>query len=126
MSNPYSRANFSQRNALPNLAADRIRTLLRIRVSRATPPLGSRPHAGARIFCGDLRMTVQAGMSHDLWVWLQRTGWREVRHRPDRRRYFDIPSESVAELIACAPEHRSDCLKEGIARSRLEAPAESS
>lgn len=103
---------------LPRVASDRIRTLLHIRRQRSVPPPGPRPHPGARVYCGDLRMTVQAGMSHDLWVWLQRIGWREVRFRPDRRRYFDIPAECVADLIECAPEHWGDYLQEGVARSR--------
>jgi hypothetical protein len=71
-------------------------------------------------------MTVQAGMPPDLWVWLQRTGWREIKYRPDRRRYFDIPGDSVADLIECAPEHRGDCLQDGMARSRIERPFQSS
>ncbi len=65
-------------------------------------------------------------MSHDLWVWLQRAGWREIKHRPDRRRYFDVPGDSVAELIECAPEHRGDCLQDAIARSRMEPPGQHS
>lgn len=100
------------------LSTDRIRTLLHIRRKRALPPPGPRPSAGARIFCGDVRMTVQAGMPRDLWMWLQSLGWREVRYRPDRRRYFDVPSECVTDLLECAEEHRQDYLDKCIARSR--------
>jgi hypothetical protein len=38
-----------------------------------------------------VRLTVQAGPSDDLWIWLLDAGWRVVTHRPDRRRYRDIP-----------------------------------
>jgi hypothetical protein len=94
---------------------DRLRTLLHIRRPRTLPVRGPRPNAGSRIYCGDLRMTVQAGMTAELWHWLQATGWREVVRKPDRRRYIDIPSEAVAELIACDPVDRAHVLEEAIA-----------
>ncbi|HEU0201951.1 MAG TPA: hypothetical protein VFR86_16160 [Burkholderiaceae bacterium] len=96
---------------------DRLRTLLNIRKSRALPERGPRPHVGARIFRDGVRMTVQAGMTTELWHWLQTLGWREVGHKPDRRHYRDVPSECVAELIDCAPEQRAEVLASAIARA---------
>lgn len=85
---------------------DRVRTLLKIRVARDIPVVGAKPGIGSRIFCHDLRMTVQAGMSDGLWRWLVKAGWREVTFRPDRRRYRDIPTAYVTQLIDCAAEQR--------------------
>jgi hypothetical protein len=63
-------------------------------------------------------MTVQAGMTGAHWRWLQEQGWREITYRPDRRRYCDIPTESVAELIECAEEERRGVLQSCIERAR--------
>ena len=90
---------------------DQFRSLLRIRRERSVPPLGQKPGIGARITRGDLRMSVQAGMSDGLWRWLARQGWREVMYRPDRRRYRDIPSTFVTQLIDAAPEERDRILE---------------
>ncbi len=76
---------------------DRVRTLLKIRVVRDVPSVGSKPAIGARIFRGDVRMTVQAGMTDGLWRWLVKEGWREITFRPDRRRYRDIPAAYVTQ-----------------------------
>lgn len=84
---------------------DQVRTLFRIRRDRSLPPAGHKPGVGSRIVCGELRMTVQAGMSDALWRWLTKRGWREVQFRPDRRRYRDIPHAFVTQLIDAAPEH---------------------
>ena len=51
-------------------------------------------------------MTVQAGFSDDLWRWLLKQGWRELRYRPDRRHYHSVPSTCVSELIDGAAEKR--------------------
>ncbi|MGZ8993641.1 MAG: hypothetical protein ACXW16_06455 [Burkholderiaceae bacterium] len=58
-----------------------------------------KPGFGAKLVCGDIRMTVRAGMTDQLWRWLLDQGWREVAVRPDRRRYKDIPSTFVTRLI---------------------------
>ncbi len=96
---------------------DRVRTLLRIRVSRDLPPIGTRPALGARLTCDDVRMSVQAGMSESLWRWLASNGWREVTFRPDRRRYRDIPAALVTQLIDAAPEERARVLRAAIANA---------
>lgn len=86
---------------------DRLRTLLNIRKPRRQlPHRGPKPNAGAKIVNGEYRITVQAGMSHDLWHWLRSQGWAEVTFRPDRRRYRDVPSAWVTRLIDSPPEDR--------------------
>ncbi len=89
---------------------DQVRTLLKIRRERHLPEPGSRPPIGARIVCGDLRMSVQAGMSESLWRWLAKQGWREVLVRPDRRRYREVPHAFVTRLIDAAAEERERIL----------------
>lgn len=93
---------------------DRLRTLLNIRKPRSAPRRGPRPSVGARIFCDDVRMTVQAGVSHELWNWLQAQGWREITYKPDRRRYREISTEWARQLIDCPPEQRAEVLAQAI------------
>lgn len=101
---------------------DQFRTLLRIRRDRARPPAGHKPGVGARITCGDFRMSVQAGMSDSLWRWLTTRGWREVMFRPDRRRYRDIPHGFVTQLIDAAPEDRDRILAVATAHASYRVP----
>lgn len=89
---------------------DRIRRLLFGRTERVTGRRSPKPAIGAQIVCGDVRMTVGAGMSHELWLWLLDRGWREQNYRPDRRRYRDIPSTWVTMLIDAAPDGREELL----------------
>jgi hypothetical protein len=89
---------------------DQVRTLLRIRRERHALPPGGKPPIGARIVCGDLRMTVQAGMTDALWRWLLSQGWREVMYRPDRRRYREIPGAFVTRLIDATADERDRIL----------------
>lgn len=96
---------------------DRVRTLLRIRVSRDFPPAGARPTLGARLTCDDVRMSVQSGMSDGLWRWLANNGWREVTFRADRRRYRDIPAAYVTQLIDAAPDDRARVLRNAISNA---------
>ena len=98
---------------------DRVRTLLNIRVERDVPGVGTKPAIGSRIFRDDLRMSVQAGMTDGLWRWLVSQGWREITFRPDRRRYRDIPSAYVTQLIDCASEQRERVLDAAIANAVL-------
>lgn len=78
---------------------DQVRTLLKIRCKREVPSAGSKPPYGAKLFCGDIRMTVRSGMSDSLWRWLLDEGWREVVVRLDRRHYKDISTAYVTRLI---------------------------
>lgn len=96
--------------AIVTQVRDQVRTLFRIRRDRLVPPAGMKPGVGARIVCGDLRMSVQAGMSDGLWRWLTKLGWREVLFRPDRRRYRDIPHGFVTQLIDASAEDRERVL----------------
>ena len=89
---------------------DQVRTLFKIRRDRHIPTPGSRPAIGARIVCGDLRMSVQAGMSESRWRWLVSQGWREVYYRPDRRRYREVPHAYVTRLIDASPDERERIL----------------
>lgn len=96
---------------------DRVRTLLRIRTPRGTVPAGSKPGLGARLYCGDVRMSMQAGMTDSLWRWLVSEGWREVTFRPDRRRYRDIQSAYVTRLIDASSDDRARILEAAIANA---------
>jgi hypothetical protein len=98
---------------------DRVRTLLRIRVSRGLPSVGTKPALGARLFRDDVRMTVQAGMSDALWRWLVKEGWREITFRPDRRRYRDIPAAYVTRLIDVGAEERERVMAAAIANATV-------
>lgn len=108
--------------AIVTQVRDQFRTLMRIRRDRALPVAGHKPAVGARIACGDLRMSVQAGMSDSLWRWLTRLGWREVMFRPDRRRYRDIPHGFVTQLIDAAPEERERILAVALSHASFRTP----
>lgn len=98
---------------------DRVRTLLKIRVPREVGCTGGKPALGARICRGDVRMSMQAGMSDSLWRWLQAQGWREITFRPDRRRYRDIPPAYVTRLIDATTEERERVLNAAVANAVL-------
>jgi hypothetical protein len=97
---------------------DQVRTLLKIRCERGIPSEGRKPAFGAKLFCGDIRMTVRSGMSDQLWRWLLDQGWREVPVRPDRRHYKDIPTAYVTRLIDSeANEERARVMAAAIANA---------
>lgn len=89
---------------------NRVRDFMRPRRDRALPRRSAKPPIGAHIVCGDVRITVQAGMSDELWRWLLEQGWREPSYRPDRRRYREVPSTWVTRLIDAPPEARQRVL----------------
>lgn len=64
-----------------------------------------KPQIGATICCANLRMTVQAGLSRELWVWLVGQGWREILPRENRYRFRALPSNIVTRLFDAQPEH---------------------
>ena len=98
---------------------DQFRTLLKIRCERGIPREGRKPPFGAKLVCGDIRMTVRSGMSDQLWRWLLDQGWREVAVRPDRRRYKEIPTTFVLRLIdAVANEERALVMEFAIANAQ--------
>lgn len=97
---------------------DQVRTLFKIRCEREVPSESAKPGYGAKIFCGDVRMTVRSGMTDALWRWLLDQGWREVVVRLDRRRYKDIPTAYVTRLIdSVANEERARVLSAAIANA---------
>lgn len=101
---------------------DRMRTLLRIRTERGLPPQTPKPGIGAKICRDDVRMTLQAGVSSGLWQWLLNQGWREITHRPDRRRYLDVPPSYVTRLIDCVPEQRGLVMAKAIEAAHFRSP----
>jgi hypothetical protein len=83
-----------------------IRGLLHIRSERAVPRRGPKPAIGAYVVCGELRMTIQAGLTDELWQWLMGQSWRELRYAPDRRHYLVVPAPCVTALIDAPEELR--------------------
>ena len=107
---------------MPNLGGairNRLRSWLKIRRARVLPERGRKPRIGANIVCGDVRMTVQAGLSDELWEWLLNSDWRELRFRPDRRKYREVPPSLVTRLIDSPPEDRARILALGVARATV-------
>jgi len=98
-------------------AFDGFRTLFKIRSERRRPPPGPKPKLGARIYLHDVRMTVQAGLSDELWDWLQELGFREITFSPDRRRYRDLPRSLVALLYDAERDEWRPILKQAIQES---------
>jgi len=95
------------------------RGLLRVRTERRLPRRGAKPAIGNTIIFEDLRMTVQAGFSDELWQWLLDEGWRELTYRPDRRHYREIPSTWVTRLIDSMPETRPLVLQAAVTKASL-------
>jgi hypothetical protein len=95
---------------------DRVRSLVGEQQVRKLPRRSAKPQIGVRIVQieGNVRLSVQAGLSDELWIWLLDRGWRVVTHRPDRRRYRDIPWSQVTRLIDCDPAYREKLLNEAI------------
>jgi hypothetical protein len=86
-------------NTIADSLRDQVRNLFRVRRVRRLPRRGSKPRIGASIFRDDVRMTVAAGMTDELWLWLLDHNWREAAFRPDRRRYREVPSGVVRRLV---------------------------
>jgi hypothetical protein len=102
-------------NALQSLR-DFVRTLAGERRQRVLPRRTAKPAIGARIVLVEsgIRLTVQAGLSDALWIWLLDAGWRVEPYRPDRRHYREISRSQVACLIACDPANRGKQLDQAI------------
>jgi hypothetical protein len=96
---------------------DRFRGFLNVRCERALPRRGPKPAIGSQIALGDLRMTIQAGFSDDLWDWLVQQHWRELRYRPEHRHYREVPYISVGRLIDAPSDKRSLILNVALARA---------
>lgn len=85
---------------------DKLRTLLKIRVKRETPVMGSKPRMGGKITLGGLRMYVTATPPDELWYFFSLQGWREASHPRDRRKYIDLPRASFDLLARCSSSER--------------------
>ncbi len=99
------------------LFRSRVRGFLSLQKERAPPRRGPKPGIGACIVRDDVRMTIQAGMSDELWRWLLNEGWRELTYRPDRRHYREVPLTWMTRLIDAAPEMRAQVLSAAVARA---------
>jgi hypothetical protein len=49
-------------------------------------------------------MTVQAGLSRELWAWLVGQGWREIMPNENRYRFRALPSNIVTQLFDAQPD----------------------
>lgn len=99
---------------------DSVRSVLGVRAKRSMPRVGPRPLLGAKIVRGDLRITVQAGLTAETWHWLIEQGWREETFRHDRRVYREVPSARVADLFdATDPDERWDRMQLAIAEAKV-------
>lgn len=63
-----------------------------------------KPQIGATVCCANLRMTVQAGLSRELWIWLVGQGWREIEPGENRYKYRALPSNIVTQLFDAQPD----------------------
>jgi hypothetical protein len=98
---------------------NRVRGFLHVRSERARPARGPKPAIGRQIALGSVRMTVQAGFSDELWLWLLDQGWRELRYRPEQRRYRDVPASCATELIDAAQDERPAALEAALERAAM-------
>jgi hypothetical protein len=96
---------------------DRVRSFFRFRIERTPPRRGPKPAIGAYIVCGELRMTIQAGVSEELWEWLAAQGWRELTYAPDRRHYLVVPAPCVTKLIDAPEELRPLALSVAVSKA---------
>jgi hypothetical protein len=83
--------------------------------------LAFRPRIGATIYCADLRMSVQAGMSSQLWRWLVERGWRELEDPARRHRLRALPASTVTALFD-APQERWEDLLAAAMRQAIRKP----
>lgn len=73
-----------------------------------------KPPIGATICCSGLRMTVQAGLSDELWRWLVGRGWRELERGENRLRLKPLPTTLVTRLFDATVEDRERALNNAI------------
>jgi hypothetical protein len=80
---------------------------------KALPPLpvvAAKPKMGSTLCCAGLRMTVQAGMTDEMWQWLAGLGWRELRAGENRLHYTSLSTSLVNRLYDVAPDDRQKVL----------------
>ena len=96
------------------------------RIAGAPKP---KPRMGATLCCAGLRMTVQAGLTDEMWQWLAALGWRELRTGENRLHYRALSTSLVNRLYDVAPDDRQKILLLAIreaTRPQREATAERS
>jgi hypothetical protein len=89
----------------------------------------AKPRMGATLCCAGLRMTVQAGLTDEMWQWVAALGWRELRSGENRLHYRALSSSLVNRLYDVAPDDRQKILLLAIreaTRPQREASAERS
>lgn len=85
-----------------------------VRVSRRRPPIGT------TICCNQFRMSVQAGMTRELWHHLIANGWRELPAGASRYQFRAMPSNVVAALIDAPADEWDRLLVLGFRRAQQE------
>lgn len=108
--------------ALGQHLRDQVRTLFRIRTARKVSRLvfdAPKPRMGSVLVRGEIRMTIQAGLTDELWSWLASQGWREPEVFPDRRHYRDIPQAWVTRLFDSPPDHRLKVLVAAVSKATV-------
>jgi len=78
---------------------DSLRTLLKIRVERATLPAGPKPQIGSNIVRDAFRIRLKFPISDEQWEWFIEKGWRTVDMRTNRRRYTCVPDKVLLKLL---------------------------
>jgi len=92
------------------------------------PALAPKPRMGATLCCAGLRMSVQAGLTDEMWEWLAGLGWRELRTGENRLHYTSLSTSLVNRLYDVGPDDRQKVLLMAIreaTRPRREAVARS-
>lgn len=74
----------------------------------------NKPAIGATICCAGLRMSVQAGLSDDLWHWLVSLGWRELASGENRLQLKPLATTQITRLFDAQPEERERVLTNAI------------
>lgn len=73
-----------------------------------------KPAIGATLRCSGMRMTVQAGLSDELWHWLVSQGWRELAHGENRLQLKPLPTALVTKLFDAQPADHERALASAI------------
>ncbi|MFZ6864007.1 hypothetical protein ACO0K7_15340 [Undibacterium sp. Ji67W] len=87
---------------------DSLRTLFRIRQTRALPPPGEKPAFGSTIILDRLKMQLFVSIDYEQWEWLTLRGWRTLDVRQNRRRYYRVPRNAVIRLMHATPAEREE------------------
>ncbi|HKO66442.1 MAG TPA: hypothetical protein VJU53_01445 [Burkholderiaceae bacterium] len=74
----------------------------------------NKPPIGATICCSGMRMSVQAGLSDDLWHWLVSLGWRELAPGENRLQLKPLPTTLITKLFDSQPEEYERVLTSAI------------